>query len=155
MVNLCIADYLYFRALSITSASSGLFIFNISSVVTYFLSLFVLNELFSWVKLAGVFTTFGGAALIAFSDKIKVNETRDLGLNNFAESYQNLASALPDWQGDLVMAGGAVFWGMYLVFYKKFIGEPSYTTINIQCFSRVYEFRVSLACVHYFALCWG
>ncbi len=30
------------------------------------------------------------------------------------------------------MAGGACFWALYLVTYKKFVGDPSHTTINVQ-----------------------
>jgi drug/metabolite transporter (DMT)-like permease len=52
-------------------------IFNVSSVFTYFLSLFLLSEPFSVIKLTGVFATFGGAALIAFSDKLVVPLVQD------------------------------------------------------------------------------
>jgi drug/metabolite transporter (DMT)-like permease len=74
-------------------------IFNISSVFTYFLSLFLLKEPFSFVKLFGVIATFGGAAMIAFSDKFP-------GLSKVH---------LEEWVGDIIMAGGAIFWGLYLV----------------------------------------
>lgn len=102
--NLVVADYLYFRALSLTSASSGIVIFNLSSIVTYFLSLFLLGETFSWVKVTAVVLSFGGAALVVLSDKISHDS---VGLDWSGDSKE--------WVGDLVMAGGAIFWGIYLV----------------------------------------
>lgn len=139
--NLVVADYLYFRALSLTSASSGIVIFNLSSIVTYFLSLFFLEETFSLVKVLAVFFSFGGAALVVFSDKfsggggnstlvsipylrsdfsgIPTNFPSDI----FSPSPSPSPSPTPDpspyepqeWVGDLIMAGGAIFWGIYLV----------------------------------------
>eukprot|EP01126_Amoeba_proteus_P006312 TRINITY_DN12202_c0_g2_i1.p1 TRINITY_DN12202_c0_g2~~TRINITY_DN12202_c0_g2_i1.p1 ORF type:complete len:274 (-),score=61.84 TRINITY_DN12202_c0_g2_i1:555-1304(-) len=114
--NLCVADYFYFRALSITSASSGIVIFNLSSIVTYFLSIFLLKEAFSFVKVFAVLLSFGGAALIVLSD----------------EKSRNTTDTSKEWVGDLVMTGGACFWGIYLVIYKKFIGDPGLFTINLQ-----------------------
>lgn len=104
--NLSIADYLYFRALSLTSASSGIVIFNLSSIVTYFLSLFLLDEEFSILKGFAVLLSFGGAALVVFSDKIS-------GGGKLPSSVIDDDSH--EWVGDLVMAGGATFWGIYLV----------------------------------------
>jgi len=116
--NQVIADYGYFRAISMTSASSGIVMFNLSSIFTYVLALCILpNETFSWIKLISVILAFGGAAAITFADE--TNNTAPPG-----------ASAT--WIGDVIMAASALFWALYLVCYKRFIGEPSFGSINLQ-----------------------
>jgi len=116
--NQVIADYGYFRAISITSASSGIVIFNLSSIFAYVLSLLILpDEKFSWVKLISVAMAFGGAAAITFSDK--------------ENSFQPEGAPEP-WIGDVTMAVAAIFWALFLTIYKRFVGEPSFGTINLQ-----------------------
>jgi len=116
--NQVIADYGYFRAISMTSASSGIVIFNLSSIFAYVLSLLILpSEKFSWIKLTSVILAFGGGAAITFSDES----------NNTAPPGAPAA-----WIGDVTMAAAALFWALYLVCYKKFIWEPSFGSINLQ-----------------------
>jgi len=115
--NQVIADYGYFRALSITSTSSGIVIFNLSSVIAYVLSLFILKEKFSVIKALSVLLAFGGGAAITFSDQSSTNTP---------------SGVTQPWIGDVVMAGAALFWALYLVCYKRFVGDPSFGTINLQ-----------------------
>lgn len=116
---LVVADYLYFRALSLTSAASGIVIFNLSSVVVYLLSLVVLREPFSVLKVFSLFLSFGGVVMITIADRNHHSDDNDGGNGE-------------SWIGDVVMAGGACFWALYLVSYKKFVGDPSQETINVQ-----------------------
>jgi len=113
---LIVADYCYFLALSMTSAGTGIVLFSLSSIVTYLLSIVVLKEPISVLKILSLALSFGGVVMITFGDR---------------ENSKN--SDLKDsWKGDIIMAGGACFWALYLVTYKKFVGDPSHTTINVQ-----------------------
>jgi drug/metabolite transporter (DMT)-like permease len=113
---LIVADYCYFLALSMTSAGTGIVLFSLSSIVTYLLSIVVLKEPVSLLKILSLTLSFGGVVMITFGDS---QNSKDSDLKD-------------SWKGDIIMAGGACFWALYLVSYKKFVGDPSHTTINVQ-----------------------
>jgi solute carrier family 35 protein F5 len=114
---LIVADYCYFLALSMTSAGTGIVLFSLSSIVTYLLSIVVLKEPISVLKIASLALSFGGVVMITLNDR------------DTSSQDSNLKDS---WKGDVIMAGGACFWALYLVSYKKFVGDPSHTTINVQ-----------------------
>lgn len=87
--------------------------------MTYLLSIFLLKESISIVKILSLALSFGGVVMITLGDRDSSKGMLMLSLsttgivNSLVRVYAD--SDLKDsWKGDVIMAGGACFWALYL-----------------------------------------
>jgi len=93
-------------------------IFSLSSIVTYLLSIVVLKEPISLLKIFSLTLSFGGVVMITIGDRQNTqgdHHQRYHSITSFFKSIPPTDSDLKDsWKGDTIMAGGACFWALYL-----------------------------------------
>jgi solute carrier family 35 protein F5 len=99
----------YNWALAGTSVSSSTILSTSSCVFTFGLSLLILKEPFSWLKLAGVLVTVAGAAMVSVSDA--------------SSSSRNT------WWGDALSLFSALMYGIYTTAIRKVLPEDGSVSV--------------------------
>jgi len=110
------ANYLVAACLEYTSVASSTILTSTSSIWTLIFGAIWRVESFSWRKLAGVFCSLAGIALISSLDLSK--EDNDDSRGNFPHKTQGEIAI-----GDAMAFGSAVMYGIYAVVMKKRIGN--------------------------------
>jgi len=109
--------YFYYRALSLVDVSIVICVWNSSCVFVYLLSVYVLGDTFSWVKMASVVLCFAGVILIAISNFIPwrfITHAKPQ-MNHFDSESLVLGSVMS------LLSG--LSYAFFIVFSKKAIGS--------------------------------
>ncbi|CAH6721802.1 hypothetical protein CLIB1444_07S02762 [[Candida] jaroonii] len=108
-VLLNVAGFTWYGAMSITYASDVTAIYNCSAFTAYVFAIPLLKEKFSWLKASSVMIAVLGVFVVAYSGSDDANEEYPLRF----------------W-GNLAISVGAVIYGLYEVFYKKYLCIPEH-----------------------------
>ncbi|PRP79146.1 hypothetical protein PROFUN_13096 [Planoprotostelium fungivorum] len=109
--------YFYYRALSLVDVSVVISVWNSSCVFVYLLSIYLLNDTFSFAKLASVLLCLGGVILIATSHLIPWSVmVRDRPASSDLES-QDLVL------GSILSLLSGLSYAMFIVYSKKVMGS--------------------------------
>lgn len=106
-----VAGLTWYIAMSLSSGSDVTAIYNCSAFTTYIFAIPILNEKFSWIKANSVLTAIIGVFVVAY-----------LGNNSSADNNADYPNRL---LGNLIIFIGAILYGLYEVYYKKWCCPPS------------------------------
>lgn len=110
MIILNVLGSSWYFALTLTTSSDVTLIYNCSAFTAYAFAIVFLGETFSLLKLSSVVFAIIGVIVVTYSGS---SSSQDVATNRF-------------W-GNLIILIGAVLYGLYEVFYKKFLCPPSNT----------------------------
>lgn len=102
------AGFTWYGSMSMTYASDVTAIYNCSAFTAYVFAIPLLHEKFSWLKANSVMLAIAGVFIVAYSG------------NN---SDDNAEYPYRFW-GNLAISIGAILYGLYEVFYKKYLCIP-------------------------------
>lgn len=105
---LTVAGFTWYGAMALTYASDVTAIYNCSAFTAYVFAIPLLKEKFSWLKANSVIIAIAGVFIVAYSG----NSDDD----NDDHPYR--------FWGNLAISFGAVLYGLYEVFYKKYLCIP-------------------------------
>jgi len=105
---LLIANYLYNEGLTLTTIASACIISNTSAIFIFILSMILLKNEFSYVKMLCVIVSFGGICLIALSD------------NDSTSTHYKHAVI-----GDIISVISAIIYAFYATLLKRLIPDDS------------------------------
>jgi len=113
------ANYFYNLSLNMTDISSNTIICNTSIIFVFIFSwIFLKTEKYNWIKIAGIFTCFGGACIVIFSNP----------------SNDSLKLSSKTIFGDLFALCSAVSYGLYSTFLKRRIPSDRETYFKASLF---------------------
>lgn len=107
---LTVAGFTWYGSMSMTYASDVTAIYNCSAFTAYVFAIPLLHEKFSWLKASSVIIAVAGVFIVAYSG----NNTDD----NADYPYR--------FWGNLAISVGAILYGLYEVFYKKYLCIPEH-----------------------------
>lgn len=109
-VILNIAGVTWFIAMGLSTGSDVTAIYNCSAFTAYIFAIPILKEKFSWIKANSVITAISGVFVVAYMGKSSNGSENDYPHRLF---------------GNFIILLGAVLYGLYEVFYKKWCCPPS------------------------------
>lgn len=108
-----IAGVTWYIAMSLSTGSDVTAIYNCSAFTAYIFAIPILKEKFSWIKANSVITAISGVFIVAYMGKSS---------NGDGEADNNYPHRL---FGNFIILIGAILYGLYEVFYKKWCCPPS------------------------------
>lgn len=111
-----IAGVTWFIAMGLSTGSDVTAIYNCSAFTAYIFAIPILKEKFSWIKANSVLTAIIGVFIVAYMGKSSSNSNSDSDSEN---QYPHRLI------GNFIILLGAVLYGLYEVFYKKWCCPPS------------------------------
>ncbi|EGV61393.1 hypothetical protein PSN45_000066 [Yamadazyma tenuis] len=105
---LTVAGFTWYGSMALTYAADVTAIYNCSAFTAYIFAIPLLNERFSWLKANSVLIAIVGVFIVSYSDSSDGADT--------PYPYR--------FWGNLAISIGAVLYGLYEVFYKKFLCIP-------------------------------
>jgi drug/metabolite transporter (DMT)-like permease len=109
------SGYMWFVGLSMTSVSNSSAIYQCASFFVFIFSFLCLNEKANLSKTMAVLVSMAGVFLISY---VGASGTK-------SEEFPH------ELEGNFYMLGSAFTWGLYEVFYKKFIGDAKLDLVNM------------------------
>jgi drug/metabolite transporter (DMT)-like permease len=109
-----IAGLTWYVAMSLSTGSDVTAIYNCSAFTAYIFAIPILKEKFSWIKANSVIIAIIGVFMVAYMGK--------LSNNNIIDSNNDFPHRL---LGNFIILFGAILYGLYEVFYKKWCCPPS------------------------------
>lgn len=106
-----VAGVTWFIAMGLSTGSDVTAIYNCSAFTAYVFAIPILKEKFSWIKANSVITAVAGVFVVAY-----------MGSSNQSNDANNYPYRL---MGNLIILVGAILYGLYEVFYKKWCCPPS------------------------------
>lgn len=105
-----IAGFTWFIAMKLSTGSDVTAIYNCSAFTAYIFAIPILKEKFSWLKANSVSTAIAGVFIVAY----------------MGDTSSNTSGQYPYrvW-GNMIILIGAILYGLYEVFYKKWCCPPS------------------------------
>lgn len=107
---LTIAGFTWYGAMAITYAADVTAIYNCSAFTAYIFAIPLLNEKFSWLKANSVIIAVVGVFIVAYA-----------GTGDDEDSVYPYR-----FWGNLAISIGAIIYGLYEVFYKRFLCIPAH-----------------------------
>lgn len=114
-----VAGVTWFLAMSLSTGSDVTAIYNCSAFTAYIFAIPILKERFSWIKANSVITAIAGVFIVAYMGKSSSG-------GDAADPDAGTGTAYPHRLfGNFIILLGAILYGLYEVFYKKWCCPPS------------------------------
>ena len=108
-----VAGVTWFVSMGLSTGSDVTAIYNCSAFTAYVFAIPILKEKFSWIKANSVITAVAGVFVVAYMGKSSTSEDP----NNNDYPYRLI--------GNVIILFGAILYGLYEVFYKKWCCPPT------------------------------